>query len=41
MEEKAFGDYSHGRYAWILTDPVSFNVPVPARGMPGIWEFKG
>ncbi len=38
LEEKAFGDYSSGRYAWVLTEPQVFLEPVPARGMPGLWQ---
>ncbi len=38
MEEKAFGDYTTGRYGWVLTDPVPFKNPIPARGMPGLWK---
>jgi len=40
MEEKAFGDYSSGRYGWLLLDPVQFIKPIPARGMPGLWKFN-
>lgn len=39
MEEKAFGDYSEGRYAWILEEPVEFDQPIPARGTLSIWEY--
>lgn len=39
MEEKAFGDYSKGRYAWILEEPEQFNKPIPARGTLSIWEY--
>jgi ASCH domain. len=39
MEEKAFGDYSEGRYAWILEDPVQFDKPIPARGTLNVWEY--
>ena len=24
MEEKAFGDYTPGRFAWLLRDPIAF-----------------
>jgi hypothetical protein len=41
MEEKAFGDYSEGRYAWILEDPQQFTKPIPARGSLSIWEYAG
>ena len=39
MEEKAFGDYSEGRYAWMLEDAVEFSTPIPARGTLSIWEY--
>jgi len=39
LEEKAFGDYSEGRYAWILEDHLQFNNPIPARGTLSIWEY--
>ncbi len=39
MEEKAFGDYSEGRYAWILEDHKQFYKPIPARGTLSIWEY--
>ena len=39
MEEKAFGDYSSGRFAWLLADPVMFENPIPARGMLNVWEY--
>ena len=31
-EEEAFGDYSPGRWAWYLTDPVAFPRKIPAKG---------
>jgi len=39
LEEKAFGDYTPGRYAWILQDAVTFKIPVAARGTLTLWEF--
>ena len=39
MEEKAFGDYTPGRFAWILQDPVLFKTPLPAKGSLILWEF--
>ena len=41
MEEKAFGDYSSGRFAWILEDHKQFKIPIPARGTLSIWEYPG
>jgi hypothetical protein len=39
MEEKAFGDYTPGRFAWLLEHPVAFKRPVGARGSLTLWEF--
>lgn len=39
LEEKAFGDYTKGRYAWILTEPEKFLKPVPVKGGLRLWEF--
>jgi len=38
LEEKAFGDYNSGRFGWMLSGPVEFQNPIPARGMPGLWS---
>ncbi len=38
-QELAFGDYSPGRYGWLLSDPVQFDVPIPAKGQLGLWEY--
>lgn len=40
MEEKAFGDYTSGRFAWMLEDAEQFKKPIPARGMLNLWEYK-
>jgi len=37
--ELAFGDYSPGRYGWLLSDPVIFEKPIPAKGKLGLWDF--
>jgi activating signal cointegrator 1 len=37
--EIAFGDYSPGRYAWLLTDVRALPEPIPARGALGLWEW--
>ena len=39
LEEKAFGDYTPKRFAWILQDPVAFKKPIAARGRLALWEF--
>jgi hypothetical protein len=37
--EEAFGDFSPGRYAWLLTNIVALDEPIPARGALGLWEW--
>lgn len=39
-KERAFGDWSPGRYGWILRAPVLFKKPIPARGGQGFWEWR-
>lgn len=38
-EERRYGDYSRGRYAWILGDPKQRDEPAPARGALGFWSW--
>ncbi len=40
-EERAFGDYSTGRFAWILEDVQPLPEPIPAKGKLGLWEWEG
>ena len=40
MEEKAFGDYSSGRFGWVLENAFSFDTPIPARGHLRLWDFE-
>jgi hypothetical protein len=37
--ERSFGDYSPGRFAWILADVRRLKHTVPAKGMLGLWEM--
>lgn len=39
LEERAFGDYSGGRWAWMLRNAVMWDNPVPATGRLGLWEW--
>lgn len=41
LEEKAFGDYTAGRYAWMLEEAIKFDTPLGARGSLMLWEFGG
>lgn len=38
-QERAFGDWSHGRYGWIMQQPERFTRPVPAKGAQGFWRW--
>jgi hypothetical protein len=38
-QERAFGNYSEGRWAWILEDVQRLDQPVPAKGALGLWEW--
>lgn len=37
-QEKAFGNYLPGRFAWKLENVRTFPEPVPARGFQGLWN---
>ncbi len=39
-QELAFGDYSPGRYAWILEDVLQLEEPVQATGKQGLWNWE-
>lgn len=39
--ERAFGNYSPGRYAWLLADIRALPTPIAARGLPGLWDWEG
>ena len=38
--EKACGNYTLGRYAWILEDVSPLASPVPATGKQGLWNWE-
>lgn len=40
-QERAFGDYSPGRYAWLLADVRPLPEPIPAKGALGLWDWDG
>lgn len=39
--EYAFGDYSAGRFAWLLADVRLLPEPIPAKGALSLWEYTG
>ena len=38
--ELSFGDYTPGRYAWMLENVVLLDVPVVCRGAHGLWDVS-
>lgn len=39
LRERDFGDWTPGRFAWVLTNIVRLPQPVPARGYQQIWQW--
>lgn len=37
-DERAVGDFSSGRWAWELREPVKLNRPIPIVGHQGLWD---
>ena len=38
-QELEFGNYSPGRYGWLLSNPILFDKPIPAKGQLGLWNY--
>lgn len=38
--ERALGDFSPGRFAWVLRNPIMFDKTIPARGQQGWWNWE-
>jgi hypothetical protein len=38
-QEYSFGDYTTGRYAWVLANVEVLNKPIPAKGALGLWNW--
>jgi hypothetical protein len=36
--ERAFGDYSPNRYAWLMPEAVALREPIPCKGALGLWD---
>lgn len=39
-EEILYGDFTVGRYAWLLERPQLFKDPIPASGKQGLWNWE-
>lgn len=40
-QERSFGWYDSGRYAWELTDVSRLPEPIPAKGQQRLWNWEG
>jgi hypothetical protein len=40
VKERAFGNYTPFRYAWILEDIKPLPEPIPAKGHQGLWNWE-
>lgn len=40
LEEKAFGDYSAGRFGWLFENAVAYEIPIRTRGHLRLWDVK-
>jgi len=38
-QEREFGDYGPGRFAWMLDSIVALPTPIPAKGALGLWDW--
>lgn len=38
-QEREFGDYTHGRWAWVFEDVERLPEPIPVRGSLGLWDW--
>jgi hypothetical protein len=39
-DEILFGDYTSGRFAWILDNIKALEKPIPTKGKQGFWEIE-
>ena len=39
-QERAFGDYTPGRWAWLLSNIRALPKPIPAKGALSLWEWQ-
>ena len=38
--ERSYGNFTLGRFAWILADVTPLEVPIPAKGHKGLWRWE-
>ena len=40
-DQRPFGDFTPGRYAWLLTNITPLPAPIPAKGRRSLWDWDG
>lgn len=40
QRERDYGDYTPGRFAWLLSQPIRYSRPIAALGRLGLWESE-
>lgn len=40
-QERAFGDYSPNRFAWLLSNIRALETPIPCKGALSLWNYEG
>lgn len=40
-QERAFGNYTPGRFAWLLSNIRALPEAIPARGALSLWNYEG
>ena len=40
IEPNGYGDFSHGRWIWVLHAVVKLPEPIPAKGRQGFWNWE-
>jgi len=40
LPERLFGDFTIGRYVWMMENMKKLESPIPAKGAMGLWEWK-
>lgn len=41
LDKQAFGDFTPGRFGWVLADVRRPRTPIPCRGALGLWVVPG
>jgi activating signal cointegrator 1 len=39
-DQRPYGDFTPGRYAWLLADIKPLAEPIPTRGRQGLWDWQ-